>query len=92
MEYNNVVNVSNKPPLVWLTFSLCNLSHVLIIIITGSRCEDGVQQVQCLHNPCDTAQCPNIPDAKCIPSSCGQCSAHFFNTSGHNVTSNCSKW
>ena len=63
-----------------------------IIVITGNRCEDGVQLVQCLYNPCDTAQCPNIPDAKCVPSSCGQCSAHFFNTSGHNVTSSCSTW
>ena len=60
--------------------------------MTGGKCKNGVQRVQCLDDPCDTAQCPNIPDAICVPSSCGQCSAHFFNTSGHNVTSICSMY
>ena len=56
----------------------------------GNRCEKGVQQLQCLPNPCDIVQCPNIPDAICVSSTCGQCSAHFFNTSGHNITRHCS--
>ena len=60
-------------------------------VITGGKCKD-IEEVQCLNNPCDMAQCPNIPDAMCVPTSCGQCSAHFFNTSGHNVTSNCSMY
>ena len=46
--------------------------------------------VQCLNNPCGTAQCPNITDAICVRSNCGQCSAHFFNkTSGDDITSSC---
>ena len=58
--------------------------------MTGVRCKNDFQVVQCLDNPCDTVKCPNIPDAICVPSSCGQCSAHFFNSSGDNITSSCS--
>ena len=60
--------------------------------MTGGKSKNDIQQVQCLDNPCDTAQCPNIPDAICVPSNCGHCSAHFFNASGHNVTSSCSTY
>ena len=59
--------------------------------MTGVKCKEGTQEVQCPDNPCNTVLCPNIPDAICVPSNCGQCSAHFFNASGHNVTSSCSK-
>ena len=59
--------------------------------MTGVKCEKSLEVVQCQENPCDTVICPKIPDAICVQSSCGQCSAHFFNTSGHNVTSICSK-
>ena len=57
--------------------------------MTGIKCKNDVQVVQCLDNPCDTTKCPNIPDAICVPSSCGQCSAHFFNSSGDDITSSC---
>ena len=60
--------------------------------MTGGKCKSDIQKVHCLGNPCDTVQCPNIRDAICIPSSCGQCSAHFFNISGHNVTNSCSMY
>ena len=60
--------------------------------MTGVKCKKDIEEVQCLINPCDTVQCPNIPDAICVPSSCGQCSAHFFNSSGHNVTKSCSMY
>ena len=59
--------------------------------ITGKKCDDDVQSVQCLVNPCDIAQCPNIPNVTCVPSNCGQCSARFYNTSGYDVTYKCSK-
>ena len=58
---------------------------------TGEKCKD-IQPVQCPDNPCETTLCPNLPDAICVSSNCGQCSAHFFNTSGHNVTDSCSKY
>ena len=58
-------------------------------VISGEKCKKDIQNMQCLVNPCDLAQCPKIPDAICVPSSCGQCSAHFFNTSGDNITSSC---
>ena len=58
--------------------------------MTGDRCEKGVQEVQCLRNPCETALCQNIPNATCLPSSCGQCLPQFFNSTGHDVTSSCS--
>ena len=77
-----------KIKIIW-SKKLYRLSN--IFVITGAKCKDS-EEVQCLDNPCDIAQCPNIPDAICVPSSCGQCSAHFFNTSGHNVTSNCSMY
>ena len=41
--------------------------------MTGVKCKNYVQVVQCLENPCDTAQCPNIPDPICVPSNFGQC-------------------
>ena len=59
-------------------------------LITGNKCEDD-EPVQCLINPCDTVQCPNISNATCVPSTCGQCSARFYNTSGYDVTNQCSK-
>ena len=59
-------------------------------LITGNKCEDD-EPVQCVINPCDTAQCPNISNAICVPSTCGQCSARFYNTSGYDVTNQCSK-
>ena len=66
------------------------LAKVNSFVATGIKCKKNVHEVQCLNNPCDTAQCPNIPDAICAPSSYGQYSAHFFNTSGDNITSSCS--
>ena len=57
--------------------------------MTGIKCKNDVQEVQCLDNPCDRAQCPNIPDATCVPSNCGQCLARFFNSSGDDITSSC---
>ena len=57
--------------------------------MTGIKCKKDVQAVQCPDNPCDTAQCTNKPDAICVPSNCGQCSAHFYNAFGHNITSSC---
>ena len=53
-------------------------------------CKKDIQEITCPDNPCDTAQCSNIPDAICVPSSCGQCSARFFNnTTGDDITSSC---
>ena len=34
----------------------------------------------------------NVPNATCVPYNCGQCSARFYNTSGYDVTSSCSKY
>ena len=55
----------------------------------GVKCKNNVQVVQCLNNVCDTVQCPNILDPICVPSNCGQCSVHLFNSSGDDITSSC---
>ena len=60
--------------------------------IPGVKCEKNVKAVKCLYDPCITTQCLNIPNATCVPYTCGQCSARFFNTSGQDVTSSCSKY
>ena len=58
--------------------------------MTGVMCKKDIQEITCPDNPCDTAQCSNIPNAICVPSSCGQCSARFFNnTTGDDITSSC---
>ena len=49
------------------------------------------QTVTCLNNPCDYKHCPNIPNTVCVSKSCRVCSAHFYNTTGDDVTDMCSK-
>ena len=34
----------------------------------------------------------NHPNSMCLFSSCGQYSAHYYNSSGMNVTNTCSKY
>ena len=45
----------------------CNLT-LLSIAMTGVKCKNDLEVVTCLNNPCDTAQCPNLPDALCVSS------------------------
>ena len=54
-------------------------------------CDDNVTTVECFSDPCATAHCPNFDDALCIPNHCGECSAHYYNSTGHDVTMMCSK-
>ena len=88
--YNNVVSVltllnltENK------SYFIKSLFYFNKFVTIGVKCNKDIQVVQCLDNPCDTAQCPNIPDAICVLSTCGQCSAHFFDPSGDDITRNC---
>ena len=62
-------------------------SHIHFI---DTSCDPG-QTVTCLNNPCDYKRCPNILNTVCVPKSCGGCSAHFYNTTGDDVTDVCSK-
>ena len=59
----------------------------------GNRlCDEGVNIVECYSDPCSTTHCPNFENALCIPNHCGECSAHYYNTSGHDITMMCSKY
>ncbi len=43
----------------------------------------------CFINPCFFSSCPNSPSARCVPSFCGGCNAHYFDDDGNNVTDSC---
>ncbi|XP_019853361.1 PREDICTED: uncharacterized protein LOC105313106 isoform X2 [Amphimedon queenslandica] len=56
----------------------------------GSQtCEVGVSTVDCYTDPCRTTHCPNFDNALCIPNHCGECSAHYYNSTGHDITMMC---
>ena len=64
----------------------------LIFRFKGSKlCDKNVTTVECFSDPCATTHCPNFDDALCIPNHCGECSAHYYNSTGHDVTMICSK-
>ena len=64
----------------------------LIFRFKGSKlCDKNVTTVECFSDPCATTHCPNFDDALCIPNHCGECSAHYYNSTGHDVTMMCSK-
>lgn len=81
-------------------FPICSYSisidsyHKLSVVIIFYVVTDcgKVEQVACIYDPCQTAKCPNIPNAVCLAKKCGQCTAHFYNSSGFDVTDLCSKW
>ncbi|XP_019848705.1 PREDICTED: LOW QUALITY PROTEIN: uncharacterized protein LOC105316719 [Amphimedon queenslandica] len=66
------------------------LSNCLQTCAEGDKtCPGGVNNEECYSDPCLTSHCPNYEDAVCIPNHCGECSAHFYNSSGHDVTMMC---
>ncbi|KXJ12632.1 uncharacterized protein LOC110241821 [Exaiptasia diaphana] len=48
-------------------------------------CPEGVPNVRCYSNPCDTEICPSNPWATCKKSECGSCHAEFYNDDGDRV-------
>ncbi|XP_022088704.1 neurogenic locus notch homolog protein 1-like isoform X2 [Acanthaster planci] len=50
-----------------------------------SDCPPGVEMVNCLVDPCDNAQCPADPMARCVSVYCGKCKAVFVNDQGYHV-------
>ena len=38
------------------------------------------QVITCIHVLCDSKCCPNICNTVCVSKSCGEYSAHFYNT------------
>ncbi|XP_019857134.1 PREDICTED: uncharacterized protein LOC105314215 isoform X1 [Amphimedon queenslandica] len=66
------------------------LSDCLQTCAEGNKtCPGDVDIVECYSDPCQTSHCTNYEDAVCIPNHCGECSAHYYNSSGHNVTMMC---
>ncbi|XP_019853716.1 PREDICTED: uncharacterized protein LOC109583018 [Amphimedon queenslandica] len=53
-------------------------------------CDESVTSVECYSDPCVTTHCPNYDNAVCIPNHCGECSAHYYNSTGHDITMMCS--
>ena len=64
----------------------------MYICIIGSSCPYDVKEVSCLSDSCGASSCPNHPNSVCVSNSCGQCSAHYYNSSGVDVTNTCSKY
>ena len=59
------------------------------ICIIGSSCPHDVKEISCLSDPCGVSSCPNHPNSVCVSSSCDHCSAHYYNSSGMDVTNSC---
>ena len=49
-------------------------------------------ETSCPHDVSRVSSCSNQPNNVCLFSSCGQYSAHYYNSSGMNVTNTCSKY
>ena len=62
-------------------------------LITGldSKCPNGIDSVGCFNDICALSHCPNYPEAICVSKSCGQCTAHYYNSSGNEITPLCGK-
>ncbi len=45
----------------------------------------GIMEATCLVDPCDAAECPADPMARCIKMRCGKCYALFVNAEGLHV-------
>ena len=56
-----------------------------------SSCPEGFSKIRCSSDFCKTSSCPNYPDALCVVRSCGQCSVHYYNASGVEITEMCCK-
>ncbi|KAG2487690.1 hypothetical protein HYH03_013690 [Edaphochlamys debaryana] len=64
-------------------------------IVPFETCDKGSATVQCLIDPCQTATCEALPDAKCVPNYCeastfqgvtfGPCDYAFLDPSGNLV-------
>ena len=48
-------------------------------------CPAGLAEVTCLVNPCDSAECPANPLARCVTVRCGICHAQFVDEEGRHV-------
>ena len=70
--------------------SLFSFHNLIRFYFIDMSCDSG-QAVTCFHDPCNHKYCPNIPNTVCVSKSCGECSAHFYNTTGDDVTDLCSK-
>uniref|UniRef100_A0A1X7V3D2 Uncharacterized protein n=1 Tax=Amphimedon queenslandica TaxID=400682 RepID=A0A1X7V3D2_AMPQE len=57
---------------------------------SSQTCDVGVTVVDCYTDPCRTTHCPNFDNALCMPNYCGECSAHYYNSTGHDITMMCS--
>ena len=59
--------------------------------MSDSKCPAGVKDVYCFNDLCQVSHCPNYPEAKCVTRSCGKCTAHYYDTSGVDITALCGK-
>ena len=63
------------------------------LFVKGDKsCDESMTSVDCYSDPCKTTHCPNHDNAICIPNHCGECSAHYYNSTGHDITMKCSKY
>ena len=57
----------------------------------SGTCCCGESLFACIIPPCDSATCPNHPDALCVNEFCSErcCEARFFLDNGNEVTDDC---
>ena len=64
---------------------------IIVCVMSDSKCPAGVKHVYCFNDLCQVSHCPNYPEAKCVTRSCGKCTAHYYDTSGVDITALCGK-
>ena len=89
--------LSNYNKLLFLKHALCLVNrkgslYINYFLFEGNkRCNGSAKVVECYSDPCLNSHCPNFDNALCIPNHCGECSAHYYNSTGHDITMICSK-
>ncbi|XP_033643497.1 neurogenic locus notch homolog protein 3-like isoform X7 [Asterias rubens] len=73
----------------------CGGCHAVFVGVGGAhldcttgevlQCPADMPNVACFVNPCDMAECPADPTARCVPVYCGNCHALFVNAEGDHV-------
>ena len=75
--------VSFHPPL------LHSVLIYMYVCLTCTACANGSTPVDCVADPCLSAECPGVQGARCVADYCEDCSARWF-LGSQVVTEECS--
>lgn len=72
-----------------VVYNFSILINTLCTIFKALQCKSNSEQTPCVNDPCNEQSCSRFEDAVCVTKSCGECTAHFYNSTGFEVTSLC---